>query len=108
MKKIVDTFIQTANAFDVEGVLALFNSDAVIEDISVGDAFVGTDGIRGYLEQFFVGYKTASKLLSLKQLDNFTAVARVDFTGDFGHEIGTLRIKRSADGLIEHIVADLE
>ncbi|SDG41343.1 MULTISPECIES: hypothetical protein [unclassified Duganella] len=108
MEKLVDTFIQTVNAFDVEGALLLFKSDAVIEDISVGDAFVGTDGIRLYLKQFFVGYKTASKLLSLKQLDDFAAIARVDFTGDFGHEVGSLWIKISADGLIEHIEADLE
>ena len=108
MKKLVDTFIHTVNAFDVEGALALFASDAVIDDVSVGDAFVGTEGVRLYIEQFFVGYKTASKLLSLEQLDNFNAVARLDFTGNFGHEIGTLKIAINADGLIERIDADLE
>ncbi|MEQ5843021.1 nuclear transport factor 2 family protein [Paraburkholderia acidicola] len=108
MKKLVETFIQTTNAFDVDGALVLFTSDAVIEDVSVGDAFVGTEGIRLYLEQFFVGYKTASKLLSLEQLDNFNAVARLDFTGNFGHEIGTLKIAINAAGLIERIDADLE
>jgi hypothetical protein len=108
MQKLVDTFIQAANAFDVEGVSALFASDAVIDDVSVGNAFVGTEGIRLYLEQFFVGYKTASKLLSLEQLDNFNAVARLDFTGDFGHEIGTLKITIDSDGLIKRIDADLE
>jgi ketosteroid isomerase-like protein len=108
MKKLVDTFLQSINAFDVEGALAFFQSDAVIEDVSVGRAFVGTDGIRLYLEQFFVGYKTASTLLSLQQLDDFEAIVRVDFTGDFGHETGSLRIKTSADGLIERIGADLE
>jgi hypothetical protein len=108
MEKLVDTFIQTVNAFDVEGAVALFKSDAVIEDVSVGDAFVGTDGIRLYLEKFFVGYKTASKLLSLQQLDSFVAIVRLNFTGDFGHEIGSLRIKINSDGLIELIEADLE
>lgn len=108
MQKLVDTFIQTANAFDVEGALALFSSDAVIDDVSVGDAFVGTEGIRLYLEQFFVGYKTASKLLSLEHLDDFAAVVRLDFTGDFGHEIGALKIMTNSDGLIERIHADLE
>ena len=108
MKKLVDTFIRTANAFDVEGALALFTPDAVIEDVSVGSAFNGTDGVRLYLERFFVGYKTASKLLSLERLDDVTAVARIDFTGDFGHEIGTLAIRTNADGLVERIDADLE
>jgi hypothetical protein len=52
--------------------------------------------------------KTASKVLSLEQLDDFTAIVRVDFTGDFGHEIGFLRIEISSDGLIKYIEADLE
>jgi hypothetical protein len=108
MRKLVNKFIQAANAFDVEAALALFAPDAVIEDVSVGDAFVGTEGIRLYLEQFFVGYRTASRLLSLKQRDDVHATARLDFTGDFGHEVGTLNITVDADGLIERIDADLE
>lgn len=108
MKKLVDTFIRTANAFDVDGAVALFASEAIIDDVSVGDAFVGTEGIRLYVERFFVGYKTASKLLSLEQLDDFSASARLDFTGDFGHEIGTLKITINSEGLIERIDADLE
>ena len=73
-----------------------------------GDAFVGTEGIRLYFERFFLGYKTASKLLSLEQLDDFSASARLDFTGEFGHEIGTLKITINSEGLIERIDADLE
>lgn len=108
MKKLVDTFIRTANAFDVDGAVALFASDAIIDDVSVGDAFVGTEGIRLYFERFFVGYKTASKLLSLERLDHFNASLRLDFTGDFGHETGTLKITINSGGLIERIDADLE
>ncbi|EWY35760.1 hypothetical protein N825_35915 [Skermanella stibiiresistens SB22] len=33
---------------------------------------------------------------------------RVDFTGDFGHEIGLLDISVDGDGLITRIDADLE
>lgn len=108
MKKLVDTFIRTANAFDVDGAVALFASEAIIDDVSVGDAFVGTEGIRLYVERFFIGYKTASKLLSLEQLDDFSASTRLDFTGDFGHEIGPLKITINSEGLIERIDADLE
>ena len=32
----------------------------------------------------------------------------MDFTGDFGHEIGTLKIAIDASGLIARIDADLE
>lgn len=108
MDKIVDTFIKTTNAFDVEGTLALFGSKAVIEDASVGEAFAGIEGVRRYLQEFFVGYKTMSKLLSLERMGDFSAIARMDFTGDFGHEIGSLRIRINGAGLIERIDADLE
>lgn len=108
MEKLVDQFIRLANAFDVEGTLALFTSDAVIEDVSVGNVFAGIEGIRRYLEQFFVGYSTASKLLSLEQPHKLVALARLDFTGTFGHEIGSLRIQANTAGLIERIDADLE
>lgn len=66
MQKTVESFIRTTNAFDVDGALSLFSSDAVIDDVSVGDAFVGRDGVRDYLERFFVGYHTKSELLSLE------------------------------------------
>ncbi len=108
MQTIVESFIRTANAFDVDGALSLFAPDAVIDDVSVGDAFVGRDGVRDYLEQFFVGYHTRSKLLSIEGPDAFRATVRLDFTGDFGHEVGILKIVVNAEGLIERIDADLE
>jgi hypothetical protein len=108
MQKLVESFIATANAFDVEGALSLFATDAVIDDVSVGGAFVGTDGVRQYLERFFVGYSTSSKLLSMEELDTVHSNVRLDFTGDFGHEIGILKIAINATGLIERIDADLE
>ena len=108
MRDLVQRFIQTTNAFDIGGALALFAPDAVIDDVSVGDTFAGSAGIRAYLERFFVGYNTASRLLLLEKLDDRTAVVRLDFTGDFGHEIGILRIAVNSEGLIERIDADLE
>lgn len=108
MQKLVESFIVTANAFDVEGALSLFAADAFIDDVSVGDAYVGQDGVRQYLERFFVGYSTSSKLLSVEELDGLYPVIRLDFTGDFGHEIGILEITVNPDGLIKCIDADLE
>ncbi|MBO9196984.1 nuclear transport factor 2 family protein [Rhizobium sp. 16-449-1b] len=108
MRKLVESFIAAANAFDVEGALSLFATDAVIDDISVGDAFIGHAGVRQYLERFFVGYDTSSKLLSIEELGTFHSSVRLDFTGDFGHEIGILKIAINPTGLIERIDADLE
>ena len=106
MRDLVQRFIQTTNAFDIGGALSLFATDAVIDDVSVGDAFVGSAGIRSYVERFFVGYNTASRLLSLDRPDDRTAIIRLDFTGDFGHEIGMLRIACNSDGVIERMDAD--
>ena len=82
--------------------------DAAIDDVSVGDAFVGREGVRQYLERFFVGYSTSSMLLSIRELDDFHSDVRLDFTGDFGHEIGILKVAINPDGLIQRIDADLE
>ncbi len=87
---------------------ALFAADAVIDDVSVGDAFVGSKGVRDYLERFFVGYNTSSRLLTLDLLDEFHALVRLDFTGDFGHEVGVLKVAINLDGRIERIDADLQ
>ncbi|WP_083199355.1 nuclear transport factor 2 family protein [Rhizobium sp. AC44/96] len=108
MQKLVESFIATANAFDVEGALSLFAADAVIDDVSVGNAFIGHTGVRQYLERFFVGYSTRSKLLSMEELDTFHSSVRLDFTGNFGHEVGILKIAIDSTGLIERIDADLE
>ena len=108
MQKLIENFIRATNAFDVDSALSLFAADSVIDDVSVGDSFVGTEGVRRYIERFFVGYKTRSELLSMENLDDFNVVVRLDFTGDFGHEIGTLKIAANSAGLIQRIEADLE
>lgn len=108
MQDLIRRLIDSTNAFEVDTALALFAPDAVIADVSVGDTFSGTAGVRNYLEQFFVGYNTASKLLSIDTVDDRHAIARLDFTGSFGHETGFLDIVANADGLIERIDADLD
>jgi hypothetical protein len=108
MQNLVENFIKTTNAFDIDSALSLFASETVIDNVSDGDAFEGREGVRRYLERFFVGYNTRSRLLSIENLDDFNAIVRLDFTGDFGHEIGVLKIAINSAGLIERIDADLE
>lgn len=107
MRKRIESFVESTNTFDIQRTLSLFASDAVIDDVSVGNAFVGVDGIRLYLERFFVGYRTFSKILSIEETGG-NAVVRLDFTGDFGHEVGILKIAVNPHGLIERVDADLE
>lgn len=108
LRRTLYTMIAAINAFDVESVLALFTPDAVIDDPSTGHCFVGHTGVRGYIEQYFIGYHTVTCLLSIKYSTASCACIRVDFTGDFGHEIGLLKISVDPRGLIVRIDADLE
>lgn len=103
-----DALIAATNAFDADAALTLFAADAVIDDPSTGHRFDGHVGIRDYVERYFVGYHTVTRFLSIETIGETRARVRVDFTGDFGHEIGLLDILINADGLITRIDADLE
>jgi ketosteroid isomerase-like protein len=108
LHRLANSFIDASNAFDVERVLALFTRDAVIDDPSTGQRFEGQAAVRDYIQQFFVGYHTVTRLLSIQHLALDHARLRVDFTGDFGHEVGLLEMKVNEHGLIVRIDADLE
>lgn len=108
MEKLIKRLIKATNAFDVKTALALFADNAVINDVSVGEKFSNTAGVRKYLEKFFVGYHTVTKLESVKVFDDQHAKAQVDFTGDFGHETGSLNVTVNGSGLIATIDADLD
>lgn len=108
IKKIIQQFIKATNAFDVDAALALFAANAVIDDVSVGQEFRNKSGVRNYLERFFVGYNTLTKLESLELINEQQIRAQVDFTGDFGHETGALNFIFNGDGLIVRIDAHLD
>ncbi len=108
LQSAAEAFIAATNAFDAQAALALFAPDAIVDDPSTGRSFIGHAGIGDYVERYFIGYRTVTRLLSLQQRAPNQAVARVDFTGDFGHEIGLLDITLGADGRIVRIDADLE
>ncbi|WP_167507773.1 nuclear transport factor 2 family protein [Rhizobium glycinendophyticum] len=107
-RKAANALIAALNAFDAEGVQALFTANAVIDDPSTGHIFEGHAGIGDYVERYFRGYHTVTRFLSLTDLGDNKARLRVDFTGDFGHETGLLVIEADPDGLFVRIDADLE
>ena len=108
LRQVAGALIAATNAFAVEQVLGLFAHDAVIDDPSTGQRFDGHAGIRLYVEQYFVGYQTVTRFLSMQLVGPQRARVRVDFTGDFGHEIGNLDITVDALGLIARLDTDLE
>ena len=108
VRGVIERFVAAANAFDVDAALALFAKGAVINDVSVGETFTGTSGVRRYLEQYFVGYHTVSRVISVDVVDVVRAKAHLDFTGDFGHETGVLEVTIDAEGRIAAVAADLD
>ena len=108
LSRVANAFIAATNSCDVAQVLLLFAPGAVIDDPSTGHRFDGHAGIRRYIEQYFIGYHTVTRLLSMESLGHDRARVRVDFTGDFGHEIGMLEISANMDGMIVRIDANLE
>lgn len=108
LRSVAYGLIAATNALDAERVLALFTPDAVIDDPSTGHRFDGHAGIRNYIEQYFIAYHTVTRFLSIESLGHNRARVRVDFTGDFGHEIGLLEMSMNEDGLIVRIDANLE
>ena len=106
--RVAKAFIAATNASDVDCVLALFTPDAVIDDPSTGHQFDGHAGIREYIERYFIGYHTVTRFISLELLSDDRVRIRVDFTGDFGREIGLLEIAVNDVGLMTRIDANLE
>ena len=108
MENLIKNFLTLTNAFDVDRASNLFTENAIIDDVSVGEKFENIDGIRDYIERFFVGYHTQTKLKVIEVKGPLTAKAQVDFTGDFGYEKGVLDFTFTKQGLIVQIDAYLE
>ena len=83
----LQNWIAISNSYDTEKYLDQYLSNAVLDDPSVGKKFEGNKGIRQYYENYFIGYKTQTKLLKLDLTGN-SAHMEVLFTGTFpGGEI---------------------
>lgn len=108
VRTAADALVAAFNSADAGRAITLFSPDAVIDDPSTGHRFDGHAGIRDYVEQYFKGYHTVTRVLSIEDIGEGQACVRVDFTGDFGHEIGLLNIRINTEGLICRIDADLE
>ena len=79
----IKEFIAVSNAYDTKSYLEKWHTDAVLDDPSVGQVFKGHQGIKRYFESYFIGYKTQTRLVSLKVISENEAHIEVEFTGDF-------------------------
>lgn len=80
---------------DVDAAVALFSLDAVIDDPSTCHRFDGQVGVRTY--GHFVDRRA-----------DVRPRLRIDFTGDFGHQIGLLDLTVDNHHRATRIDADLE
>lgn len=83
IKSFIAEWIRLSNAFDTAQYLEKYTEDAVLDDPSVGRKFIGHEGIKAYYTNYFVEYKTQTKLLKLIVHDGNKAHLEVAFTGDF-------------------------
>lgn len=83
IKAFINDWLAASNAYDTNSYLEKYNKNAVLDDPSVGRAFKGHSGIREYFENYFIGYKTQTRLVKLDNTDDNSAHIEVEFTGEF-------------------------
>lgn len=105
-RAIIESWIDAANAFDTARFLAFFTADAVLDDPGV-DRFEGVDRIAEYFRDYFIGYRTTTRLVEIAD-DGTRAFVTVHFTGEFpgGETGGTFDIRFTGDRFAE-VNADL-
>lgn len=79
----INDWLVASNAYDTKKYLTFYLPNAVLDDPSVGRKFEGHEGIQRYFENYFIGYNTQTKLVSLEITDDDQAHLEVEFTGEF-------------------------
>lgn len=108
IENFIKTWIAASNAFDIKKYLSYYQSEAVLDDPSVGRKFEGHKGIQQYFDSYFIGYNTHTEQVKLKIIDQHNAHLEVQFTGDFpeGKIGGTFDFEFN-EGKIALVRADL-
>jgi len=108
IKAFIKDLLAASNAYDTESYLEKWQTNAVLDDPSVGRVFKGHPGIRSYFESYFTGYKTQTKLVKLDIISDNKAHIEVEFTGEFPEgRIGGVFDFVFKDGKIAKAKADL-
>ncbi|MWB94339.1 nuclear transport factor 2 family protein [Flavobacterium sp. GA093] len=107
VKAFLTDWIEVSNSYNTEKYLEKYCKDAVLDDPSVGEKFVGHEGILEYYTSYFIGYKTQTALVKL-DISNNTAYIEVEFKGEFpGGKIGGMFDFTFKEGKIFTVKADL-
>lgn len=73
IKTFIQEWLARSNAYDTVNYLKKYHKNAELNDPSVGRVFKGHSGIRKYFEDYFIGYKTQTRLVKLDIIDNDSA-----------------------------------
>lgn len=108
VQNFIQEWIKVSNSYDIEKYLSMFNSDAILNDPSVGKKFKAHKGIRQYFETYFIGYNTQTALRRLTIKSEAEAFVEVEFKGDFPGSIldGSFEIRFEHEK-ISFVKADL-
>jgi ketosteroid isomerase-like protein len=104
----LEDWIAVCNRYDTIQYLDKYHADAVLDDPSVGKKFVRHKGIRSYFKDYFIGYRTQTRMVDAKITGQDRAFLTVEFTGNFpGGQVGGTFDLTFRDGKIGFVVADL-
>lgn len=107
-KAFITEFLAVSNAYDVGKYLDKWHKNATLYDPSVGQVFKRHLGIKKYFENYFIGYKTQTRLVKLNIINDNEVHIEVEFTGDFPEgKIGGILEFIFEDGKIVKAKADL-
>lgn len=88
-ESFINSFIKAANDFNTTSFIKHWHKDAVLNDPSVGSTFKGHDEIQKYFEDYFIGYRTQTRLIKSGTSKTNKIHIEVLFTGTFPQgEIG--------------------
>ena len=108
IKNYLENWISAGNRYQTENYLKFYLPDAVLTDPSVGQEFIGVEGIKEYFISYFIGYKTQTKIVSVDIKGEDHAFVLVEFTGEFPQKkLGGTFDMQFKNGKISKVTADL-
>ena len=76
----VSAYVEATNSFDLDGFVALFNDDALVNDHR--DEFIGKEQIRAWAAREIIGDRVTMKVINQRLLGNHVAL-KAEVDGDF-------------------------
>lgn len=90
MKKLIDSYIQAYNSFDIDGMLLHMHEEVSFRNISNGQVTLSTDGIselRTAAEQAGNIFKSRCQTVTDYQFSGDTATIQIDYAGELAADI---------------------